>query len=451
MRGTNLFPAGLLCFAMLLSPLAQAQVDALQAARLDQDLTPLGAERAGNAEGTIPAWEGGLRRQADAQDLERGYKDPFAADQILFTITAANAEQYRDRLSPGQLALLKRYPDSWKMQVYPTRRSASYSEQVYAAIKANALNAHLVEDGYGIAGTKNVVPFPIPGSALELVWNHLMRYRGVGVTRYSAGATPLANGSYQLSKMMDTALFNQDVSDYSKDNGNILVYYRQSALAPARGAGQETLVHEPVNQVKTPRLAWIYNAGQRRVRRAPNFAYDDPASNGMATNDNGDMFSGAPDRYDWQLVGKQEMYVPYNNYRFASKTNKYSDIIMPGHINSDLPRYELHRVWHVRGVLKAGIRHVYKQRDLYLDEDSYQILVSDHRDNRDVLWRVGEAYTINFYDQPLVWTVGNSLYDLTSGRYTISILTNEEVPYDFNVPLTPADFTPAKLRQGGVR
>ncbi|MHC5347634.1 DUF1329 domain-containing protein [Metapseudomonas furukawaii] len=451
MRGMNLLPARLLGFAMLISPLVQAQIDATQAARLGQDLTPLGAERVGNAEGTIPAWDGGLPRQADALNPERGYKDPFAADQVLFTITAANAEQYRDRLSPGQLALLKRYPDSWKMQVYPTHRSASYSDEIYAAIKANALSAHLVEDGYGIADTRNVVPFPIPQSGLELVWNHLMRYRGVGVKRYFAGAQPQTNGSYQLTKTMETALFNQDVSDYSKANGNILFYYRQSTLAPARRAGQETLLHEPVNQVKNPRLAWVYNAGQRRVRRSPNYAYDNPSADGMATNDNSDMYSGSPDRYDWQLVGKQEMYVPYNNYRLASKANKYSDVVRPGHINSDLPRYELHRVWHVRGVLKAGIRHVYKQRDLYLDEDSYQILVSEHRDNRDVLWRVGEAYTINYYDQPLVWTVGDALYDLTSGRYTIGNLTNEEVPYDFSVSVKPADFTPAKLRQGGVR
>ncbi|MNF31975.1 hypothetical protein D3C84_127490 [compost metagenome] len=450
MLGSKCFNTGLLAVAMLASPLLQAQVDTTQAARLGQDLTPLGAERAGNAAGTIPAWDGGLSR-SNALDSAGGYQDPFATDKPLFTITAANAEEYRDKLSPGQLALLKRYPNSRKMQVYPAHRSASYPDAVYAMVKENALNAKLIEDGNGVADTKNATPFPIPSSGLELVWNHLMRYRGEGVKRYYAGAQPQRNGDYQLNRVMEVAMFNPDVSDYGKANGNVLLYYRQSILAPARKAGQETLLHEPINQVKNPRLAWSYNTGQRRVRRMPNFAYDNPSSDGMATNDNGDMFSGSPDRYDWQLVGKQEMYVPYNNYRFAAKSNKYSDIIKPGHVNADLPRYELHRVWHVRGVLKAGVRHVYKQRDLYLDEDSYQILASDHYDNRDTLWRVGEAFSINYYDQPLVWSAGIGLYDLISGRYTIGTLTNEEVPYDFNIALQPSDFTPAKLRQDGVR
>ncbi|MBB2494238.1 DUF1329 domain-containing protein [Aquipseudomonas ullengensis] len=445
--------AGLLLGSLLIAPLVQAQVDASQAARLGRDLTPLGAEKAGNAAGTIPAWDGGLAQKSDAFDPTRGYQDPYASEQPLFSITRANAAQYSKNLSPGQRAMLERYPESWKLQVYPSHRSASYPEKVYEAIKGNATTAKLIEQGNGIADFHTATPFPIPQSGLEVLWNHLVRYRGDSVKRYYAQAVPHASGDYFMTQIEDLFLFNQDAGNHAKDNGNVLFYFRQSVLAPARLAGTELLVHETVNQVKEPRLAWLYAAGQRRVRRTPNVAYDSPgtASEGMRTTDNFDMFSGAPDKYDWKLVGKEELYVPYNSYRFASKTNKYSDIVKPGHVNPDLLRYELHRVWHVQATLKEGQRHQYKRRDMYFDEDSYQILVVDHYDNRDNLWRLGESYTLNMYDQPLLWTKGDAVYDLIGGRYVIGILSNEEPADQFNVALKPNDFTPAQLRRDSRR
>ena len=454
MYTSGLLRSGLLtALALLAAPALHAQVSADQAARLGQDLTPMGAEKAGNAAGTIPAWDGGLARQADAFDPAVGYKDPFAADQPLFSITNANAAQYADHLSPGQLAMLKRYPQSWKLQVYPTRRSASYPDKVYAAVKDNATSAKLIANGNGIADFKTATPFPMPQSALEVLWNHLVRYRGDSVKRFYAQAVPHASGDYFMTQIEDLFLFNQDAGNAAKDNGNILFYFRQSVLAPARLAGTELLVHETVDQVKEPRLAWLYAAGQRRVRRTPNVAYDSPgtASEGMRTTDNFDIFSGAPDKYDWKLMGKKELYVPYNSYRFASRSVKYKDIVKAGHVNPDLLRYELHRVWHVRATLKTGMRHQYKQRDMYFDEDSYQIVVVDHYDNRDNLWRLGESYTINFYDQPLLWTKGDAIYDLIGGRYVIGILSNEEPADQFGVSLKPSDFTPAQLRRDSRR
>lgn len=443
-----------LCATLVLGAgLAQAQVSAAEAARLGQDLTPLGAEKAGNTAGTIPAWDGGLPRDANAYDPALGYRDPYAADQSLFSITAANAEQYRDQLSPGQLAMLTRFSDSWKLNVYPTRRSASYPDKVYAAAKHNAVSAKLIENGNGLADFKVATPFPLPQSGLEVLWNHLVRYRGDNVKRYYAQAVPQANGDYFMTKIEDLFLFNEAAGDHSQSNGNVLFYFRQSVLAPARLAGTELLVHETVNQVKEPRLAWLYAAGQRRVRRAPNVAYDSPgtSSDGMRTTDNFDMFSGAPDKYDWKLMGKKELYVPYNNYRLASKRNSYSDIVKAGHVNPELLRYELHRVWHVRATLKPEMRHQYKQRDMYFDEDSYQLLLVDHYDNRDTLWRVGESYTINLYDQPLIWTKGDAVYDLIGGRYVIGILSNEEPANQFDIALQPSDFTPAQLRRDSRR
>jgi hypothetical protein len=453
MKISGLLYTGLCASLLLGAGLAQAQVSAAEAGRLGQDLTPLGAEKAGNAAGTIPPWEGGLARDPDAFKPGLGYPDPFADDKPLFDITAANAEQYRDQLSAGQRTMLTRFSDTWKLKVYPTRRSASYPQKVYDAAKSNATSAKLIDNGNGIADFKVATPFPLPQSGLEVLWNHLVRYRGDSVKRYYAQAVPHASGDYFMTKIEDLFLFNEAAGDHNQDNGNILFYFRQSVLAPARLAGTELLVHETVNQVKEPRLAWLYAAGQRRVRRAPNVAYDSPgtSSDGMRTTDNFDMFSGAPDKYDWELVGKKEMYVPYNSYQLADKRNQYSDIVKRGHVNPDLLRYELHRVWHVRATLKDGMRHQYKQRDMYFDEDSYQLLLVDHYDNRDKLWRVGESYTINLYDQPLVWTKGDAVYDLIGGRYVIGILSNEEPANQFDIALSPTDFTPAQLRRDSRR
>jgi hypothetical protein len=453
MKISGLLYTGLCASLLLGAGLAQAQVSAAEAGRLGQDLTPLGAEKAGNAAGTIPPWEGGLPRDPDAFKPGLGYPDPFADDKPLFDITAANAEQYRDQLSAGQRTMLTRFSDTWKLKVYPTRRSASYPQKVYDAAKSNATSAKLIDNGNGIADFKVATPFPLPQSGLEVLWNHLVRYRGDSVKRYYAQAVPHASGDYFMTKIEDLFLFNEAAGDHNQDNGNILFYFRQSVLAPARLAGTELLVHETVNQVKEPRLAWLYAAGQRRVRRAPNVAYDSPgtSSDGMRTTDNFDMFSGAPDKYDWELVGKKEMYVPYNSYQLADKRNQYSDIVKRGHVNPDLLRYELHRVWHVRATLKDGMRHQYKQRDMYFDEDSYQLLLVDHYDNRDKLWRVGESYTINLYDQPLVWTKGDAVYDLIGGRYVIGILSNEEPANQFDIALSPTDFTPAQLRRDSRR
>ena len=437
----------------LLAASVQAKVSSEEAAQLGANLTPLGAEQAGNAAGTIPPWQGGLQQQADAYVEGEGYRDPYASDQPLFTIDNANAAQYREQLSPGQIAMLQRYPKTWRLPVYPTRRSASYPDKVYQAAKANALSAQLLDNGNGLANFSLATPFPVPKSALEVLWNHLVRYRGDSVKRFYAQAVPQQNGSFFVSSIEDLFLFNPAAGDQSQANGNVLFYFRQSVLAPARLAGTELLVHETVNQVQEPRLAWLYAAGQRRVRRTPNVAYDSPgtASDGMRTTDNFDMFSGAPDKYDWQLLGKREQYVPYNSYKFASKKNRYDEMIQAGHVNPDLLRYELHRVWHVRATLKAGQRHQYKTRDFYFDEDSYQLLVIDHYDNRDNLWRVAESYTINYYDQPLLWTAGDAVYDLTNGRYVMGILSNQEPRAQFGVALSPNDFTPAQLRRESRR
>ena len=444
--------------ALTLSLLASGVMAAVspdEAAKLGTTLTPVGAEMAGNADGSIPAWTGGLPANAGTADAAGFLSDPFPSDQPLFTITAQNMDQYKDKLTPGQQALLKRYPDSYKLPVYPTHRTASMPDDILAAAKQNATNTKMVEGGNGLENFDQANPFPIPQDGLEAIWNHITRYRGGSVKRLVTQATPQANGSYSMVYFQDEFTFRGALKDADTSKAsNVLFYFKQRVTAPSRLAGNVLLVHETLNQVKEPRLAWLYNAGQRRVRRAPQVSYDGPgtAADGLRTSDNFDLYNGAPDRYEWKLNGKKEIYIPYNSYKLDSPTLKYDQIIKAGHINQDLTRYELHRVWHVTATLKTGERHIYAKRDFFIDEDTWQAAQIDHYDGRGTLWRVAEAHAQYYYDKQVPWYTLEALYDLQSGRYLALGMKNEEKSsYEFGYPAKESDYTPAALRQAGVR
>ncbi|WP_278620626.1 DUF1329 domain-containing protein [Ectopseudomonas oleovorans] len=450
----NLLQSGVLTLSLLATSV-MAAVSPDEAAKLGTTLTPVGAEMAGNADGSIPAWTGGLPTNAGAVDPRGFLADPFANEQPLFTITAQNVDQYKDKLTPGQLAMFKRYPESYKMPVFPTHRSANLPAAVLEATKQNAVNTKMVQGGNGLENFQTANPFPIPQNGLEVIWNHITRYRGGSVRRLVTQATPQANGSFSLVYFQEEFVFRDALTDYdSSKSSNVLFYFKQRVTAPSRLAGNVLLVHETLDQVKEPRLAWLYNAGQRRVRRAPQVSYDGPgtAADGLRTSDNLDMYNGAPDRYDWKLEGKKEIYIPYNAYKLDSPSLKYSDIIKAGHINQDLTRYELHRVWHVTATLKSGERHIYAKRDFYIDEDTWQAALIDHYDGRGTLWRVAEAHAQYYYDKQVPWYTVETLYDLLSGRYLALGMKNEEKQaYDFNYKASGSDYTPAALRQAGVR
>jgi len=436
---------------------AWAKVSDAEAARLGADLTPIGAEKAGNG-GDIPAWDGGLTKPPAGFD-GIDYISPFAGETAKFTIDASNMAQYADKLSEGQKALLTKY-STYNMPVYPTHRSAAYPAELYDVIKKNATNTELVGGGNGLTNFIKSVPFPVidqndPDAGLKVIWNHIVRYRGGSVMRTINQATPQVNGAYTLVKFQDEFTFRSNLKgvDLSQPS-NILFYFKQQVLAPARLAGNVLLVHETLDQVKEPRLAWLYNAGQRRVRRAPQVSYDGPgtASDGLRTSDNFDMYNGAPDRYDWKLVGKQELYIPYNSYKLNSKALKYDEIIRPGHLNPEHTRYELHRVWKVEATIKEGQRHIYGKRTFYIDEDSWQATIIDHYDGRGELWRVGEAHSLQFYDAVIPWYAAEVLYDLLAGRYLVLGLDNEEgKSYEFGFERSEKDYTPAALRRSGRR
>jgi hypothetical protein len=426
-----------------------AKVSTQEASKLGNSLTAIGAEKEGNKAGTIPTYEDGLIADKWADPL----KDIFANEKPLFTITAKNIEQYKANLSDGQIALLKKYPDTYKMPIYTTHRTSVFPNNVHTKAKKNATTTELVDGGNGMKNFDETVPFAIPQSGLEVMWNHVSRYRGGSIERNFAIVPVQRDGSFTVIKIRSQLTAPQYLNegfDAHADN-NVLYYFTQAIKAPARLTGNVFLVHETVDQVNEARRAWNYNAGQRRVRRAPQLAYDAPvqASEGLRTTDQLDMFNGAPDRYNWKLVGKKEIYIPYNSYKLANTNVSYKEIVTPGHINQDYTRYELHRTWQVEATLKEGSRHIYGKRVFYIDEDSWQIAIADHYDTHGELWRASEGHALQFVNANTPWYVSNTIYDLFSGRYLVELNNEERNAFEFGKQVKRKSFTPAAIRRRG--
>lgn len=430
---------------------AMAKVSPQEAAKLGGELTLIGAEKSGNKAGTIPAYTGGLKQNDSKDPLE----NIFANEKPLFTITSKNLDQYKSNLTAGQIALFKKYPTTYTIPVYKTHRTAAYPKSVLDKAKKNATSAELVSGGSGIKNFDETVPFAIPQSGQEAIWNHVTRYRGGSVKRTYSKLAVLPSGSFvpvKLEAILAPPAYVEEGFDAKKDD-NILFYYMQSVLAPARLTGNVLLVHETIDQIKQPRMAWTYNAGQRRVRRAPQVAYDAPSegAGGMATADQTDMYNGAPNKYNWKIVGKKEIYIPYNSYKLADLNAAYADMINPGHINQDYTRYELHRVWEVEATLKEGERHIYGKRTFYMDEDSWQLALVDQYDNRGELWRVSEGHALQFVDVSSLWYAGGVTYDLLSGGYLAELSNEEDKPFNFEYSASRGDFSTSALRRQGKR
>ncbi|MFI8381427.1 DUF1329 domain-containing protein [Pseudomonas sp. NPDC079086] len=430
---------------------AQAKVDSTQAARLGQDLTPLGGERAGNAAGTIPAWDGGLAQPPANYQPGMHHPDPYSADAPLYQINSQNLVQYQAQLPAGLKALLEKNPDYF-LRVFPTRRSAAAPQRIYDATRFNAQTAELISGGNGVAGAAAGIPFPLPTTGQEVIWNHIMRYRGDQISFVTNQAAVLSNGAYNLLKLERDIYFLYGREGVSpQDLDNTLFYYKYKVVAPAKLAGSALVVQETLDQVLAIRKAWRFNRGERRVRRLPMLAYDtlQPDTNGMATADVVDSYNGAPDRYEWTLVGKQEMLVPYNSYAVHQKGIPYDNILRSNTVNPELLRYELHRVWVVEAELRKGFSHPYAKRRFYIDEDSWQILAADLYDKSGELSGVQESHPISYYDVPMFGSTLETIYDFKGKRYFVDGLDNNEPMYNFNAKLGPRDFTPQALRREG--
>jgi len=438
------------------SPAGRAEVSEEEASHLGRDLTPLGAVKAGNADGSIPEWTGGYTTPPPGWKLGVTRIDPYAGDQKLFTIDASNLDQYADKLSPGQVALIKKY-EGYRMDVYPTRRSCGYPEWVYEATRKNATTATLDESGNFLKTGWHAFLFPIPQNGHQVMWNHSFPFFSQGKIEYYATITPTRGGDMNptVSRITyDAYMFDpktKSLSDYGGRAASVLL----ERLAPARLAGQIVLVYEMVND---QRDAWVYNPGQRRVRRAPTSSYDNPlaGTESLMTNDQTRMFNGLMDRFDWKLVGKRELYVPYNNFAINYGDNlRYEDVYGPEYPNRDRMRYERHRVWVVEATLKEGHRHLFHKRTFYVDEDSWLAVVEDIFDKRDDLWRVMEGLVVPIAEVPTCSLDGVFSFDLVAGRYAVDQVKTAQPPSDWLAGIegriNESLFTPDALRRLGRR
>ena len=442
-------PVLLLAFA---AGSARAEVSEKEAARLANELTPIGAERAGNAAGTIPAWNGGITHPPDDYSAGDRHPDPYPDDERLFSITADNAHDHKEHLSEGQIALLAAYPETWKINVYPTRRSASFPQWVYDAVAVNATSAKVVAEGKGgVLGSRVGPPFPIPKSGVEAIWNHNLRWRGVRVTRNEGEAAVTRSGRYTVTKSIQDIGFpygSRRETAFTRRYPNVMFALKEKIFAPALLSGNGGLVIETLDQTHDPRKAWSYLRSLRRVIRNPYVAYAFPAegSDTLRTVDDAEMFIGPPDRFEWKLRGKQEIYIAYNAHRLHSGEVGDKDILRQSHINPELARYELHRVWKLEAVLKAGADHIYSRRIFYLDEDSWQIGLAESYNREGQLWRVNEAHALNFYEVPVLWSTLLVYHDLIARRYTITGLDNDLGPPEFREGGDPREFNPNALQ-----
>lgn len=441
--------------ALLLSPAALA-VDPAQVAQLGRELTPMGANPQGNADGSIPPYSGqylGAPPHVQYRGSGTFYPSAYADEQPLFTITAQNYREYLDHLTEGQVALFKTYPDTFRMPVYPSKRDTRYSDFIHENAKKNALSARLVEGGNGITGSFGAVPFPFPATGAELIWNSQFSPNMAATTGEVNIATVYTNGETQLWARKEDRYFepfDEQVAreKFSGMSARVMLVF----TAPAREKGTAVLVHEYANLVESPRNAWQYMPGTRRVRRAPTIAYDFPdGPGGLRTVDDALMFIGATDRFEWKTEAQREIFVPYNNNALDDPAMTYAQLLTPHHLNPEAMRYELHRCHVVVGELKPGQRHIYGKRRLFLDEDSWAGLLADNYDRHGELFRTNLRSFVHLYDMPGMGPRVEVYHDLKKRAYQANNLVNELTGPPRTVPerWPESHFSPANLRMLG--
>lgn len=441
--------------AAFASGAALAAVTAEEAKQLGTTLTPVGAEKAGNKEGTIPEWTGGLTTPPAGFVKGSGKRpDPFAADKPRLTITSKNVAEHASKLSAGTQEILKRNPE-YRIDVYPTRRPATQPKRLLDNALKNATTAKTNNNGLGIESALPGVPFPIPKSGYEVMWNHLTRFTGNTFCKYDSWNVDAAG----VPTLATTGESWQEYPIYVGNKNDVIkgtdLYYRikLNYVAPARRAGESLLVQDAVNPLEQPRRAWQYLPGQRRVKAAPDVAYDtpNPGSAGATTYDDAFAFNGAMDRYDFKLVGKREMIIPYNAYRFQYEPGSAQNVLKAKHINPDLERWELHRVWVVEATLKEGKRHIYAKRTFYIDEDTWIAFASDAYDARGQLF-VSQFMPSSFsYDVLAPTTSLQVYYNFIAGTYGAQGMCGLYKGITYNDGLPEKDWSPEALAGAGVR
>ncbi len=439
-------------FAVLLAAAAAASVGPQNAAELAGRLTPLGGERAGNAEGSIPAWDGGLTPSRRPPQWQAGgrYIDPYPDEKPLFVIDKSKLDANAARLSPGEQALFARYPDSYRLPVYPSHRSYAAPDAFYAGTYRNATQAFLDDGGETGAGTPQHavagIPFPLPGNGAEAAWNQRLRWRGAGRERIYLQISVSPDGIPSPVRLAERARFEAiDAPPRNKKFGLVLAYTASAVFEPAKLAGTLKLVYDTL---LPPPRAWQLSPGQRFIAATSETGGDTPVlgADDLLQEDQIEGYAGSPARYEWKLGGKHELYVPYNSYRLHQASLRYADLLGPHHLNPDVTRYELHRVWVLEGRCRPTQSCGWPHRILYLDEDSWQVVLAELYGADGRLQVLQEVHTLMAYDQPLLLPALEAAYDLEDGRYLARGMNNlaPEVTFD---AVDPDDLEPGGMRR----
>jgi len=383
---------------------------------LGGSLTPLGAEKAGGqgvpdwkAENVeLPGWSFGKLRQ----DFFK-YKD----DKAVATIDASNVDKFADKLTPGQIALIKQVK-GYKMDIYPTHRYCSAPEFVGENTKKNIDAAKIGADGWSLVdAVMPGEPFPFPKNGLEVMYNSKMRYRGVGqdFKNTITAVSPRKGSSEWIKAGSQQTLFFPWGGKGSVNLSTLpgIEYYTYFAYSSPTALAGQALGSE----------TFYYFPGQRRVRRMPAYAYDSPqiGFENQYTLDEPMVFNGTMDRFDWKLVGKKEVYVPYSSFGADNFKAKFEDVATPDFIAENARRYELHRVLVVEATVKAGVRHLAPKRTFYVDEDSWNLVLADDYDAQNKLWKHRESYVIPVYETGSCDMAGFAQYNLAEGRYVFDM------------------------------
>lgn len=421
-------------------------------ALLGTKLTPNGADPSASADGMIPAYTGGITTPPEGYLKGGDHIDPFAADAPLFSINAENMAQYAGQLSEGQKALFERHPATFRMDVYPSRRACALPQFVYDETRKNVTRAELTNDGNGVAGARIGVPFPIPKTPIEVYWNHNFHWHGHRYQAVTSGENVYPNGSRTKIIRADWRYnYYADPQGPEAKHANEQFHWMGVWRAPTRFNGSGFSMVNTIDQLKEPRNGVIFRPDTRKIMRTTPAAvtYDGPLStaNGLRNNDNMFLFSGAPDRYDWKLIGKQQIFVPYNAYKASSTSVDRDALMTPNHPNPDFLRYEMHRVWVVEVTAKAGKNPAFGKRVFYADEDSWIFLMADLFDPDKKLTRVQHAFIKNYYEAPACVLEFDVMYDLASGRYNVDHIKLDHGPANLDADLKKGDFGSSALRR----
>lgn len=409
-------------------------------------LTPVGAERAGNASGTIPAWTGGLTEIPPGFDWEPTKTlapDFFAADKMLYKIDASNMATYAELLSECTMKLMQN--KGFYIEVYPTRRTAAAPQWVYDNIAKNVSRTTPQNGDYrfGFNGAYGGIPFPIPDSdpgvaGAQIIWNHQARWSGTYFSNVAAsyvvsGGTPVLASANIVSYRYDFYLPGGSPETFSGYFFSAWDYI----FAPSTSAGEVAIDVNTANSIEHEQMSWALLAGQGRVRRTPNLMFDTPVSfgDGAYNCDEAIGFDGPIFKYDWKLLGKQEKLIPYNcNKMFTANS---VEVHKPNFFDPEYTRWELHRVWVVEATLHPGERNVLARRRFYIDEDDWTVHLTDGWDSAGNPYHVQHFFTVTYPNVPGNIEANCIVYNLQLDEYVSEGGSFANAPYN-----VPYDFTP---------